>query len=252
MSDLTGAPDTAAAPDPLAEARHREVSAHDDAWVIVPCYNEGTVIGSVLKEITAGLPNVVCVDDGSSDETVHVVRASQAHLVRHPINLGQGAALQTGLTYALAQPGARYFITFDADGQHRIEDAVRMLEIAKSGVCDVVLGSRFLGEAEAVPRTKRLVLRAAAAISVSSRRLRLSDAHNGLRVFSRDAAAALQITQNGMAHAQEIVTQLSNSHFRVAEAPVTILYTEYSQAKGQSLVNGVNILFDLSVKHRRR
>jgi polyprenyl-phospho-N-acetylgalactosaminyl synthase len=229
-----------------------DASGHDDVWVIVPCYNEGSVIGGVLKEITAGLPNVVCVDDGSSDETVHVIRDSPAHLIRHPINLGQGAALQTGLTYALAQPGSRYFITFDADGQHRAEDAVRMVELAKSGTCDVVLGSRFLGQAESVPRVKRLVLRAAATMSVSSRRLRLSDAHNGLRVFNRDAAAALQITQNGMAHAQEIVTQLSNSQFRVTEAPVTIIYTEYSQAKGQSLVNGVNILFDLSIRHRRR
>jgi polyprenyl-phospho-N-acetylgalactosaminyl synthase len=228
------------------------VTDHGDVWVIVPCYNEGAVVGGVVKEVMDTLPNVVCVDDGSTDETAQVIRGSSAHLIRHPINLGQGAAIQTGLTYALAQPGARFFVTFDADGQHRVEDAAGMVELVKTGSCDVVLGSRFLGKADSVPLAKRIVLRTAAALSVSSRRLKLSDAHNGLRVFNREAAAALQITQNGMAHAQEIVTLLSNSEFRVVEAPVTIVYTEYSQAKGQSLVNGVNILFDLSIRHRRR
>jgi glycosyltransferase involved in cell wall biosynthesis len=173
-----------------------------------------------------------------------------AHLVRHPVNLGQGAALQTGLTYARVQPGARYFVTYDADGQHRLEDAAAMVEVARSGAADIVLGTRFADHAESVPPIKRFVLRLAVLLSPAGRKLRLTDAHNGLRVLTRPVADDLHITMNGMAHASEIVSYLGRSKWRVREIAVSIRYTEYSRSKGQSLLNGVNILFDLSVRHR--
>ena len=179
------------------------------------------------------------------------VAASDAHLVRHPINLGQGAALQTGIAYARAREGARYFVTFDADGQHRVEDAAAMVDLARAGTADVVLGSRFLHEdTSSVPWIKRVVLKVVAALSPAARRLKLTDAHNGLRVLTRPVADDLRITMNGMAHASQIVSYLARSRWRVVEHPVTIRYTEYSRSKGQSLVNGVNILFDLSVRQR--
>jgi glycosyltransferase involved in cell wall biosynthesis len=195
-------------------------------------------------------PHVVCVDDGSADGSAQAVLRTDAHLVRHPVNLGQGAALQTGLTYAKARPGAQYFVTFDADGQHRLKDAVAMLEVTRSGQADVVLGTRFAEDAASVPWLKRLVLRLAALLSPTGRRLKLTDAHNGLRVLTRAVADDLQITMNDMAHASEIVSYLGRSSWRVAEVPVSIRYTDYSRNKGQSLLNGVNILFDLSVRHR--
>lgn len=224
---------------------------NDDVWVVIPVYNEETVIQSVVKDVMVTFPHVVCVDDGSADGSAAAVAASDAHLVRHPINLGQGAALQTGIAYARAREGARYFVTFDADGQHRVEDAAEMVELARSGTADVVLGSRFLHEdTSSVPWIKRVVLRVVAALSPAARRLKLTDAHNGLRVLTRPVADDLRITMNGMAHASQIVSYLSRSRWRVAEHPVTIRYTEYSRSKGQSLVNGVNILFDLSVRQR--
>lgn len=227
-----------------------EGSVNDDVWVIVPVFNEAQVVGDVVGEVLATFPNVVCVDDGSRDGSVEAVLRTAAHLVRHPVNLGQGAALQTGLTYARARSSARYFITFDADGQHRVQDAVAMLDLARSGTADVVLGSRFLQDVAKIPWTKRVVLRVAVAMSPSTRRLHLTDAHNGLRLLTRPVADKLQITMNGMAHASEIVGVLARSEWRVAEVPVGIRYTAYSQSKGQSLVNGLNILFDLSVRRR--
>jgi glycosyltransferase involved in cell wall biosynthesis len=192
----------------------------------------------------------VCVDDGSADESATRIASTPAHLVRHSLNLGQGAALQTGLSYALARPGAKYFVTFDADGQHQVSDAEHMVEVARSGEADVVLGSRFLEQAQHVPWLKRAVLRTAVALSPNTRKLQLTDAHNGLRVFSRSVVERLHITMNGMAHASEIVSFLANNDVQVREVPVTILYTDYSKSKGQSLVNGVNILFDLSLRDR--
>jgi glycosyltransferase involved in cell wall biosynthesis len=167
------------------------------------------------------------------------------------VNLGQGAALQTGLEYALLQEGSQYFVTFDADGQHRVEDAAELVRAVRDGGADVALGSRFLGGTEHVPRIKRALLKTVAAVSPAARRLQLTDAHNGLRVLNRAAASHLKITMNGMAHASEIVDYLSRSDLAVTEVPVTVLYTDYSKAKGQSLINGVNILFDLSLRSRR-
>lgn len=227
------------------------MSANQDTWVIIPVYNEEKVIAQVVTELLPVFPNVVCVDDGSADTSAVEIAATGAHLVRHPVNMGQGAALQTGLSYALARPGSRYFVTFDADGQHRVSDAATMVEVARRGEADAVLGSRFLERSTTVPWLKRVVLRLAALVSRSGRRLKLTDAHNGLRVLTRPVAEQLQIRMNGMAHASEIVANLARGDWRVVEAPVTILYTDYSRAKGQSLVNGVNILFDLSMRGRR-
>jgi glycosyltransferase involved in cell wall biosynthesis len=223
---------------------------NEDVWVVIPVYNEEKVIAGVLENVLAVFPNVVCVDDGSSDNSAEEILGTRAHLVRHPINLGQGAALQTGLRYALARTGGQYFVSFDADGQHRVDDVVAMLDVARSGAADVVLGSRFIRNAETVPWLKRVVLRTVVSLSPTARRLKLTDAHNGLRVFGRGPADELRITHNGMAHASEIATVLARSAWRVVECPVTILYTDYSRAKGQSLINGVNILFDVSLSRR--
>jgi len=225
------------------------VVADTGTWVVVPVYNEETVIADVVTEIRTRFPNVVCVDDGSRDASAERIAGTRAHLVRHPINLGQGASLQTGIDYALRQ-GAKRIVTFDADGQHDIDDAERMAAIVRDGEADVVLGSRFLASTEPIPLLKRIVLRTVATLSPASRKLKLTDAHNGLRVLSRPVVEELRISMNGMAHASEIVAALASSSWRIREEPVTIRYTEYSRSKGQSLFNGVNILFDLSVRQR--
>lgn len=219
--------------------------SNDDTCLVVPVYNEAAVVGDVIGQAREAFPRVVCVDDGSTDGSAEEVRRSGAVLVQHPINLGQGAALQTGIEFALRDPSVRYFVTFDADGQHLISDVERMLEILRRDDADIVFGSRFLGEAVDLTRAKRLVLRAAVRYTNATAGVRLSDAHNGLRAFNRPVAAALKLRMSGMAHASEIVTAVARGGFRYAEAPVTIVYSDYSRAKGQSLLNSVNILFDL-------
>jgi len=229
------------------------IGSNEDVWIVIPVYNEEKVIADVVENVLATFPNVVCVDDGSADGSAQELLSTRAHLVRHPINMGQGAALQTGLSYALARTGGRFFVTFDADGQHRVEDAAAMVDLARSGAADVVLGSRFLGRrAESVPWIKRLVLRTAAFVSPTARRLKLTDAHNGLRVFGRTVADSLNITMSGMSHASEIISLIVENRWRVAEEPVEIIYTDYSMSKGQPLVNGVNIIFDGLLRRRMR
>ena len=116
---------------------------------------------------------------------------------------------------------------------------------------DIIVGTRFAGQENSqVPWIKRVVLKTVVLLSPRTRRLGLSDAHNGLRVFNKKVADEMDIRMNGMSHASEIVTMIDQKEWRVAEQPVDILYTDYSMSKGQSLINGVNILADGLVARR--
>ncbi|NKZ11712.1 glycosyltransferase family 2 protein [Mycolicibacterium septicum DSM 44393] len=223
---------------------------YQDVWIVIPAFNEASIIGDVISDVRSVFPNVVCVDDGSRDDTADVAFAAGAHVVPHPVNLGQGAAIQTGVEYARSRPDARVFATFDADGQHQVKDVMRMIDRLDTDDVDLVVGTRFAGTVTHVPPVKRLILRAAAFLSPQSRSLGLTDAHNGLRVFNRTVADALNLTMNGMSHAGEFIALAAEHHWRVAEEPVEILYTDYSKSKGQPLLNGVNIVFDGLLRRR--
>ncbi|SDQ10602.1 glycosyltransferase family 2 protein [Quadrisphaera sp. DSM 44207] len=217
----------------------------DDTWLVIPLFEEAAVVGDVVSAAKETFPRVVCVDDGSSDDSAAAAEGAGAVVVRHSINLGQGAALQTGLAYALTDPLMRYAVTFDADGQHRVEDAAAMVARLRAGEADAVFGSRFLDGRTQLSPLKRTVLRAGVAYSNATTGVRMTDAHNGLRALSRDVVASLRLTQNRMAHASELVEQVGRGGWRTVEHPVEILYTDYSRAKGQSVWNSVNILTEL-------
>jgi glycosyltransferase involved in cell wall biosynthesis len=219
-----------------------------DTWVIIPLYNEEKVIGDVVAQVLTAFDQVVCVDDGSTDSSADIAARAGARVVRHPLNLGQGAALQTGFDYALSDPAMRYILTFDADGQHQIADAVGMVERLRAGEADVVFGSRFLDERSKPSLGKKTVLRIAVGYTNLTTHTRLTDAHNGLRAIHRPVLEKIRITQNRMAHASELVSQIGSLRASYVEHPVHILYSDYSKAKGQSLWNSVNILADLILR----
>src|SRR4051812_49692783 len=136
---------------------------NEDVWLVVPLLNEAAVIADVVHEARRVFPNIVCVDDGSQDDSADRAAQAGAAVVRHPVNLGQGAALQTGFEYVLGDPLMRYVVTYDADGQHQIHDVEVMVERIRRGDVRVVFGSRFLDERSEPTLLKRLVLRAAVA-----------------------------------------------------------------------------------------
>ncbi|MDO5672141.1 MAG: glycosyltransferase family 2 protein [Actinomycetaceae bacterium] len=220
-------------------------SAKEAVCLVVPVYNEATVLAQVLHMARAHFPMIVCVNDGSSDNSGDEVRKSGVILVEHAVNLGQGAALQTGIEYALKHTQARYIATFDSDGQHEITDIEKMYALAEEKNLAVVFGSRFLEGKSEAGALKRLVLRFAAWFTARSTGMKVTDAHNGVRLLRRDAASMIHLKQNRMAHASEIVAQIGKTGLPWEEIPVTIAYTDYSKSKGQSLWNSVNILYDL-------
>jgi glycosyltransferase involved in cell wall biosynthesis len=214
--------------------------------VVIPAFNEATSLGAVVGDLRRRGPNVVVVDDGSTDETSRVALETGAVLLRHRVNLGQGAALQTGITYALRQ-GALRIGTFDADGQHRADDLLALLDALEPSVAEVALGSRFLGAGAEVPAPRRLVLRAAVVFTRLMSGLAVTDAHNGLRAFTRRAASAIDLKTCRMAHASELLDQIARSGLPYRELPVRIAYTDYSLGKGQRSTAALRVLFDYLV-----
>lgn len=213
-------------------------------WAIVPAYNEAATVGVAVRGLSDFCRNIVVVDDCSSDRTAQIAQTAGARVLRHPINLGQGAALQTGITFAL-QHGASHVVTFDADLQHKPEDIPRLLAALSESKADFALGSRFLGTARNLDLARKLVLKAAVFFTRVTTGLKLTDAHNGIRAMTRLGASRLQIRQNRMAHASEILQQIARSRLPYIEVPVTVEYTSYSRAKGQKLTNSVNIVLEL-------
>ncbi len=213
----------------------------EEVWIILPAYNEQADLGDALAALSPLRASVVVVDDGSTDETSAVALRHGAWVLRHLFNCGQGAALQTGLDFALSR-GAGVLVTFDADGQHAAEDIERLVKPVVEGQVDVALGSRFLGRAVGLPWGRRLVLRLGVWFTRVFSRVEVTDTHNGLRAFSRRAAQQIRITQNRMAHASEILDQLRRHGLRYQEVGVTIRYSPRTLAKGQSSWNSLKIV----------
>lgn len=215
----------------------------NDIVIVVAAYNERQAIADVVNDLRQRYPRVVVVDDGSRDGTAETARAVGATVVRHVINRGQGAALQSGITYALNQ-GAEVIVTFDADGQHRPEDIEGLIRPIVEGRVDIALGSRFLGGRAKIPWARAALLFAAVSFTRLTSGVRLTDTHNGLRAFSRRAAQCLDIQLDRMAHASELIDQVQRSGLPYTEVPVTIRYTEYSMGTGQSNWAAFRILWD--------
>jgi glycosyltransferase involved in cell wall biosynthesis len=225
---------------------------NEDVTVVMPVYNEASVVRGTLTNLMSRFPNVVAVDDGSTDMSVSQILGTGARLVRHPINLGQGAAIQTGINAALADPDTAFIGIFDADGQHGLGDLERMVEILRTSDRDVALGSRFTGSVEGIAPSRKAMLKVAARYMRLTTGLKISDPHNGLRVFRRSAAELLNITAPDFSHANQILDRIRSHGMNYVEVPVNIVYSDYSKAKGQSTINFVNITFDSLVDRLAR
>lgn len=204
-------------------------------WIVIAAYNEGRVIGDVVRRVRETYPNVVVVDDASTDNTAAEAGAAGAVVLEHLINRGQGAALKTGIVYALRQ-GAECLVTYDADGQHDPKDLPAMVAPIAAGEVDIVLGSRFLRDGSNVPPLRRMVLRLGIAFTRFFSHIRVTDTHNGFRAMNRLAAEKIRIVQDRMSHASEILDEVVHHHLRYTEVPVTITYSYYSKEKGQSSI----------------
>lgn len=216
--------------------------------IVIPLYNEESVIEAVLKELRQKYPQyvLIVVDDNSTDKSIEKACIKDVYLLHHSVNLGQGAALQTGIEYA-KEIGCRYVVTFDSDGQHDPDDIALFVQTLQNDEADIVLGSRFLGKTQNMPLRKKYLLQASRVFTWMTTGLWLTDSHNGLRAINIEKFPQFEITQNRMAHASEIISIIKTLKMRYVEKPCNIRYTEYSMEKGQSMFNSINIIIDYFV-----
>jgi glycosyltransferase involved in cell wall biosynthesis len=223
----------------------------NNVWIVITAYNEKQRIGPVLDDLLKVVRKIVVVDDGSSDGTAGEVLKRPVWLARHAVNLGQGAALQTGIALALERQ-AETIVTFDADGQHCTSDVPVLLERLAASGADFALGSRFLGKAQGIPWSRKLMLRMAVLFTRVFSGVALTDAHNGLRAMTRRGAQQVHITMNRMEHASEIIDQIVRSGLKYVEVPVTVRYTVDTLAKGQktsaALRLGIKLLLEKVIR----
>lgn len=218
--------------------------SNKDTLVVIPAYNERYNIENVIKELYKYFKNILIVDDGSDHSYDDILKNYDINYVKHSINLGQGAALHTGLTYFLFHIKFKYVVTFDGDGQNRAIDAEKMVELIKKNNLSAVLGSRFMKKSNTrkIPFFKKIVLRSAKLYEKIFFNINLTDAHNGLRVLRRDLVEKfiLPIQNNDMNHATEISYKIFKSKCKFQEFPVKV---EYKNKRSQNPLNAINIVF---------
>ena len=215
--------------------------------IVIPSYNEEKSIGKVIDSLhKEGYKDIIVVDDGSNDKTYDVAMKKGAISLKHIINRGQGAALETGNKFAIKN-GAEIIVHFDADGQHNAKEISQLIMPIKEGRVQACLGSRFLRKQD-IPLKKRIVLRGAILIIWAMYGIKLTDAHNGFRAFSRKALKKINITTDKMEHASEIVEEIKLKKIKYIEIPVTINYNSFAMEKGQKISNSINILIKMILK----
>ncbi|MBU0963439.1 glycosyltransferase family 2 protein [Patescibacteria group bacterium] len=204
-----------------------------DIFIVIPAYNEEKVIRGVLIDLRNNFKNIIIIDDASDDKTVQIAEQFDILVLRHLINRGQGAALKTGIMYALNQK-ADVIVTFDADGQHHAEDVKNLVKPIIDGQVEVVLGSRFLNNDQSsnIPVYRKIILKLAVIFTKFSSKLNITDTHNGLRALSFKAASKIELKQDRMAHGSEILDEIYKNKLSYIEVPVNITYTNYSMTKG--------------------
>lgn len=221
------------------------LTSNSPVFVIIPCYNEATVIRETVEGVLAHGYNVVVVDDCSRDNSKRQLEGLPVYYLRHRVNMGQGAALQTGLDFA-KRKGAKYFVTFDADGQHDSNDIPGMIALLEQQDADIIFGSRFLPGAKTnVSRSRSFALNIGRYVSYMVSGILLSDSFNGLRLLTNKAVQKIRITENRTAHPVQFLMLAASEKLKYAEFPVSIHYSEYSKGKGLKNKDGIKILFEI-------
>ena len=217
----------------------------NEIFVIIPCYNEAPVVKATVASVLDRGYKVIVVDDCSKDGSRKELICLPIYYLRHRVNMGQGAALQTGIDFA-KKKGAKYFVTFDADGQHDSDDIEGMISYLENNNADIVFGSRFLpGSQTNVSRSRSAALNFGRYINYFVSGILLSDSFNGLRLLSRNAVEKIRVKENRMTHPVEILMLTASNKLKYVEYPVKIHYSDYSRRKGIKNKDGIKIMFEI-------
>ena len=225
---------------------------HEKVCILVPVYNEDKKIMSVINDLQKYFKNILVVNDGSNDNTGAILKLCNVHTLNHLINLGAGAAIFSGFEYIKTMENIDAVITFDADGQHSVEDANNFAHEIISCSEDVIFGSRFIKHSKNIPLTKKIILSIVTFFSNAITKVKLTDAHNGMNAYKTSCLEKILINIDGFGFATQIVNSVGKNRLSYKEMPTDIKYTEYSMQKGQRILSGFLILEDLFKSRGRK
>ena len=213
-----------------------------DIYIVIPAKDEGTRIGLVLQKIKQeGYPNVIVVNDGSTDNTVEIASSYNAIVLSHLVNLGPGAATQTGMDYAIKR-GAKIVVTLDADNQHCPTDIKRLVAEMEQKKVDVVIGSRFINYSNKIPPVRIILNKLGNYITAFFTGLLVTDSQSGFKALSTDFLEKSRISLSGFEFCTEIISMIKREKMTYSEIPIKVLYTKESMEKGQTLGNGFKMV----------
>ena len=189
----------------------------------LPAYNEEKNIASVITKLKKITDSIIVCDDGSSDMTSEISKNLGAIVISHKKNMGYGAALRT-IFQKSVELDSDILVTFDADGQHRIEDINKILQPLENNEADVVIGSRFLDNKSKVPNYRKIGIKVITQVTNASLKKKLTDSQSGFRAYNKHALTQISPSEMGMGISTEILIKASSKGLRIAEIPITILY----------------------------
>lgn len=210
----------------------------------IPAYNEEDTIAKVVVKAYKYVDKVVVVDDGSIDMTADIAERLGALVIRHPRNIGYGAALASCFKEA-KRLGADILITLDADGQHDPDDIPKLLNPLLEGSADIVIGSRFIGEVQEIPKYRRAGIKIITKLTEDAARLGIKDAQSGFRAYNRKAIEKLSPTERGMGASIELLVMASENDLRITEIPISIKYKGLEASTQNPIVHGLDLLFSI-------
>jgi len=210
---------------------------------VVPAYNEEKTVATVVKSLRTYFDEVIVANDGSKDSTAQLATDAGAKVYTNIINRGLGGAISLGIAAALKE-GADVIVTCDADGQHTVEDAVKVIAPVAAGHADIAIGSR-IHDHEGMPLIRRIYNWVGNIVTLILFGVWTTDSQSGLRALSRRAAESINIRTNGMEVSSEIISEIKRRSLRFVQVPITAIYTEHSLSKpkdgpsGQHFFHGV-------------
>jgi len=211
-------------------------------YIVIPAKNEAKRVGNVIhKTLNAGFENIVIVNDGSDDDTQGIAERYGATVINHPVNLGPGAATQTGILYAVSA-GADIIVTLDADEQHYPEDISKIVNTLQEKGVDVVIGSRFLKKDNKIPLSRIFYNKVANIITFILTGISVTDSQSGMKAFSGEFARKSKLYYNGFEFCVEIIRNIRLHKATFVEVPINVMYSKETMEKGQNFYIGVQML----------
>ena len=189
----------------------------------IPAYNEEKNLPSLIIQLKKKFNEIIVCDDGSTDQTKEIAEKIGAVVVSHSKNLGYGSAIKSIFLKA-KEINADILVTFDADGQHRIEDIETVLRPILNNEADIVIGSRFLGNPQNIPKYRKFGIKAITGLTNISTGTKISDAQSGFRGYNKQVLSEIIPSDSGMGISTEILIKSSKKQFKISEVPITIKY----------------------------